>query len=262
MKQILSLILIAIFFASCSTAKMSVSEELKASHDEYKVKGRQGILIKQKLSFGEFSTSQVKRSWTKGSSLKFGIVSGGTSPEDWVNLISMEYIKRKQTVRFELTDGKLGSAVYCVSRFNARDLEIGKTNSILNIGMDVLGIGGSSESTYYVQIFDKQDSRPWEMVIDNQAAQAKAKTYIGYLAKGRDEYYSIVPVRRMENSKGKSGNILAGSIGFEFRDKNDRPVAAVSMIDKGMVFLGKTTREERFLMANASAALLLQQEIE
>jgi exoribonuclease II len=39
-------------------------------------------------------------------------------------------------------------------------------------------------------------------------------------------------------------------------------VAAVSLIDKGMIYLAKTSVEERFLLANACAALLLQEQIE
>ena len=65
---------------------------------------------------------------------------------------------------------------------------------------------------------------------------------------------------RLEKN-GKSGEILAGSVGLEFHNPEGKPVAAVSLIDKGMVFLGKTTKEERFLLANLCAALLLQQEI-
>jgi hypothetical protein len=153
--------------------------------------------------------------------------------------------------------------VYCVSKFNAQDLEIGKNpNSLLNIGMDILGIGGKSTSNYYVQIFSSSsDERPWEMVIDNQLSQARPKEYIGYLAKSKTSYYTIVPVTKLEQN-GKSGNILAGSVGFEFRDMNGKAVAAVSLMNKGMVFLAKTTREERFLLANACTALLLQDIIE
>ena len=40
---------------------------------EYPVKGRQGILINQKLSFGEYHTLLVDRSWTKGSSMMVGL---------------------------------------------------------------------------------------------------------------------------------------------------------------------------------------------
>jgi hypothetical protein len=39
-------------------------------------------------------------------------------------------------------------------------------------------------------------------------------------------------------------------------------VAAVSLVDSGMVFLGKTDPTERFLLANVSAALLLYQAID
>src|SRR5687768_10503958 len=105
MKAIFTALIAAITFAGCTPMKLSVSDELRASHDEYAVKGRQGILINQKLSFGEFKTTDVNRSWTRGSSSRFGIGRGGPSPEDWVNIISTEYINKKQTVKFSLTDG-------------------------------------------------------------------------------------------------------------------------------------------------------------
>jgi hypothetical protein len=247
----------------CTPFKMTVSDELKSNNDEYSVKGRNGTRIKQKISFGNYSTAKIKRSWTRGNSSRFGIGYGGTTQQEWVNIISTEYINKKQTIGFNLADGKFLSDVYCVSRFNSKDLEIGKNpNSILNIGMDILGMGGKSSSTYYVQLFtSEKDERPWEMVIDNQLSQARPKEYIGYLAKGPSEYYSIVPVTKLEKN-GKSGNILAGSVGFEFRTPSGKAVAAVSLIDNGMVFLGKISDEERFLLANACTALLLQDVIE
>jgi len=61
---------------------------------------------------------------------------------------------------------------------------------------------------------------------------------------------------------GKTGNILAGSIGFEFRDPTGKAVAAVSFLNNGAVFLGKISDDKRFLLANACAALLLQDTIE
>ena len=39
-------------------------------------------------------------------------------------------------------------------------------------------------------------------------------------------------------------------------------VAAVSLVDNGMVFIGHTDAAERFLLANACAALLLQEAID
>ena len=263
MKIVYTAIMAIAFLAACIPAKMSVSDELKAGNDEYPVKGRNGILIKQKLSFGQYATTHVKRSWTKGNSSTIGIGRYDRMRQEWVNMISMEYINKKQTIRFGLADGKNQSDVYCVSRFNAEDLSLGRSpNSILNIGMDLGGIGGRSTSHYYVQVYaDEKDDRPWEMLIDNQYAQAKPGEYVGYLAKSRDEYFSIVPVTKLE-LKGRTGNILAGSVGFEFRNKQGQAVAAVSLMDNGMVFLGKLNDTERFLLANACAALLLQEEIE
>ena len=258
MKFLLQAIVLLIL-VSCSTPRLSVSESLKTSNDAYSVKGRQGILINQKLSFGEFKTTKVKRSWTRGNSSQFGV---GTlsAQNEWVNLISLEYINRKQTINFSLTDGERQSEVFCVTKFNAEDLHVGKNpNSILNIALELAGIGSSSNN-FYVQVFDGTDGMPWQLLLDNQEAQSKPKKYTGVFAKSKTDYYTIVPVTRLETN-GKSGNMLFGSAGFEIKNPKGEAVAAVSLIDKGMIFLGKTTKEERFLMANLSAALLLQENI-
>lgn len=258
----ISSFVLLMIMAGCSPMKISVSDGLRTQTDEYQVSGRQGLLIREKLRFGAYRTTRVKRSWTKGSSSRSGIGWGTPGREDWVNIISTEYINRKQTVHFNLTDEMNTSDVFCVSRFRSKDLQIGKReNSILNIGMDIAGIGGRSESFYYIQIFINSEDSPWQLILDNQAAQAKAKTYTGILAKNRNEWYALVPITRLEKN-GKSGNILGGSVGFEFRDKNGVAVAAVSLIDKGMVFLRRTDPQERFILANACTAVLLRQQID
>lgn len=259
MKRILYILSFLLVLASCTPMKMAVSDDLKAGHDEYAVKGRQGNLLKQKLSFGEYQTTKVKRSWTRGSFGRTGIGTGGTAQQEWVNLISLEYVNRKQTVNFGLTDGTNQSDVYCVSRFNAKDLVVGKNpNSIINIALD---LGSPSSSTYYVQAFTNAEETPWQLMLDNVASQAKAKSYVGIFARSKTDYYTIHPVTKLEHN-GKAGNILAGSVGYEVRDPQGRAVAAVSLIDNGMVFLGKVSPQERFLMANLCSAILLQQQID
>ena len=254
-----SLFFMFLLLTGCSPTKVSVSDELKTSNDEYIVKGVNGTRIKQKISFGDYATTGIKRSWIKGSSFHAGAGYYGASQHEWVNIISTEYINRRQSIRFALANGNDLSDVYCVSRFNSKALEIGKNpNSLLNIGMEIFGIGSKSSSNYYVQIFaSEKDGRPWEMLIDNELAQTKAKKYIGYLAKSRTEYYSVVPITKLEVN-GKTGNMLAGSIGFEFRNPQGQAVAAVSNMKNGIIILGKVSKEERFLLANACTALLLQ----
>lgn len=252
-----------LLFSACSPFKMAVHPDLQPAYDQYAVKGRQGILIKQKMSFGEFVTNTVKRSWTRGSSDFSGL--GYIDPEKmkWVTLIGTEYIDRKQTIRFSLNNDGRQSDVYCVSKFEAEDFRIGANEtSIVNIALDILGTGDESSSLYYVQIYPgKQDTQPWQLVLDNQQSQARPGKYIGKLIKNEKEYYTLLPVRQLEK-KGKVGNMPFGSIGFEFRNAAGKTVAAVSMLEKGMVYLGKTSPEERFILANASTALLLQEQIE
>ncbi|MEI6949267.1 hypothetical protein V9K67_18930 [Paraflavisolibacter sp. H34] len=258
-KATLPTVVTCLYLAACSPMKMSVSEELRAGN-EYAVKGRQGILVNQKLSFGEYTTSKVKRSWTPGTQARTGIGTGGTAQEEWVNMISMEYVRKKQTLHFSLAAGDHSSEVYCVSNFRAESLVVGKNpNSVLNIGLELLG-AGSSDSKYYVQIFTKEGERPWELVLDNQAAQGDRKRYKGFLGRSRSDYYTIRPVFHLEQ-KGRQGAMPFGSAGYEIVNPDGTAVAAVSLIDKGMVFLGKTNPEERFLMANLCAALLLQEQI-
>lgn len=262
MKTVIYSLLTITVLTGCSPMKMSVSDELRSNTDTYAVQGRQGLLIKEKLVFGEYRTTKVKRSWTKGHSSRTGIGWGGTAQHEWVNIISTEYINKKQTVNFRLTDELNVSEVFCVSRFRAKDLQVGRNeNSILNIGLDIAGKGGSSSSFYYVQVFINDEESPWQLILDNQAVQAKAKSYTGVLAKSKTEFYTLVPVTKLEKN-GKSGNILAGSVGFEFRNERGVAVAAVSLMDKGMVFLGRINPKERFLLANACAAILLQQQLD
>ena len=103
----------------CTPFKMAVSDDLKPAYDEYNVKGRQGILTKQKMSFGEYSTSAVHRSWTKGYSGRNGIGYNDPFRQEWINIISINYTNKNQTIRYEMNSGAMQSEVYCVSHFDA-----------------------------------------------------------------------------------------------------------------------------------------------
>ena len=49
-----------------------------------------------------------------------------------------------------------------------------------------------------------------------------------------------------------------GSAGFEIRTKDGEAVAAVSIIDNGVIYLADRDPQERILLASACAALLLR----
>jgi hypothetical protein len=254
---IVEILIVAI---GCSPAKIAVDDATWQQKEELAVKGRNGFLIKQKLSFGEFKTTAVKRSWTKGSSWGFAV-----GFNDWVEQVGVEFSRRKQTVRFHLTDASGNEAqVTALAKARWTDLTIGHNpNSALNIIGDLLQIGDAGTSTYAVRIATSQISEPWEMIIDNNETQRNAKTYKGVLAKSKSDYYIITPVYKLMNKQDKAVALpFGGSVGFEFQKPGGGTVAAVSLIDDGVVYFNKLSKDEKFLLANAATALLLKQQLD
>lgn len=149
---------------SCSTAKMAVDDSQWNNTQELAVKGRQGLLIKQKLSFGEYKTVSVKRSWTKGSSSFAGWAWGRPGYDDYDKIIGIEFSKRKQSVRFELIDETGNeSSVFCVTNARNTNFVLGKNpNSLFNIATDIFGIGDASENLFWVKIYLKNQEYPWQ----------------------------------------------------------------------------------------------------
>lgn len=232
----------AFVFSQCHPAKMALHNDRWMATEEYKVEGKKGIFSKERLQFGEFYTTKVNRSWTKATSNK------GSLTDDQTNTISVDYIGRKQTLHFSLADlGNRSSEVFCVSSFNTSDVQVGnRPNSIFNLGIGVVkSLLSQPDDKYYVQIYLK-DQSPWELLVDNVQAQMKPKEYVGYLSHGKDNYYTIVPVREMEGKDGRPQAILFGSVGFEIRNSEGKAVAAVSKIDRGTVYMQNISAEENF----------------
>lgn len=230
---------------------------------EYPAKGRNGIFINQKLSFGDFSTLMVDRSWTKGSSVTTGFTQGIPTDEQYKKLLTTDKINKNQTLFFSLQDsaGLRGSA-YCATNVEIKNFIIGNNpNSAINIFGDLLGINDSGSNTFYTLIYDAQATTRWELLLDNEAAQRNPKSYAGYLIRTADDYYMIKPYSKVKSRKGKIGMMPFGSAGFEIRTKDGEPVAAVSLIDNGVVYLKASSAEERMLLATVCAALLLQAQI-
>lgn len=256
-----SFLLIIVLQACNSVPKIAVSDSSMHTAEGLAVKGRNGFFIRQKLSFGEYRTTAVNRSWTKGSSWGFRV----PVPNDWVDRLNIDFVRRKQTVRFSLVD-KAGhqSEVTAFSKVRWHDLSIGNNpNSIVNIIGDIMQIGDGGVNTYAVRIIPAKNEEPWEMLIDNNAAQRNAKTYTGLLAKNKDEYYTVAPVYKLLNKQGNAVNLpFGGSVGFEFSNQHGQTVAAVSLMERGTVYFGQVSAEEKFLLANAVAALLLQQQLD
>jgi hypothetical protein len=263
MKWLLMVLLFIVQIGFSQSMKIALEGEEWVDVSEHPVKGRQGILINQKLSFGEYHTLLVDRSWTKGSALTVGLSQGLPTDEDYKKIITSEKVKKKQTLYFALADSLGNQArAYCITNFSSKNFIIGNNeNSPINIFGDILGVGDESSNMFYAMFYDAQASNRWELILDNQEVQTKPKTYVGYLAKGKEEYYTIKPLSRVVSKKGKVGTMPFGSAGFEIRNKEGKALAAVSMIDNGVVYLTDLSPEEKVLLSGVCAALLLQEQI-
>ncbi|GAB2777096.1 hypothetical protein GCM10010465_24750 [Actinomadura fibrosa] len=228
----------------------------------FPVKGRQGLMINQKLSFGDYKTSRVKRSWTRGRNTRIDVLSGQAADPAYPNLVSLNYNNRDQSYHFQMTDffGNV-SDIYAASGFFSKDLQIGDNpNSIINILEDLFSGINFSSNVFYLQVFLNEQERPWQLVLDNDAAQFFAKEYTGLFAIDKYNYYTLKPITRVQGKKGPE-DLIMGSVGYEIFNNKEESVAAVSLVDNGTVYLHTKDPDERFLMSNLCAALLLQEEI-
>jgi hypothetical protein len=122
---IIALVINAQFgFAQAMTLALEGEEWRGVS--EYPAEGRNKIFINQKLSFGDFATQVVDRSWTKGSSVTTGFTQGIPTDEHYKKLITTDKIKKKQTLYFSLQDGAgMRGSAYCVTNVKIEDFNFG-----------------------------------------------------------------------------------------------------------------------------------------
>lgn len=257
-------LVLLVLFAGCQVPRIAVDNGRWQASSSFDVKGRNLVLIRQKLSFGNYRTLFVRRSWKRGTTdWGLGLDAGPSS--NWANRLQMDFVRRRQTVRFGLTDAtNRQSQVTAFARVSSADLTIGNNpTSLVPIIGDLLQAGPAGSSIYAVRIVTAPDTAPWEMVIDNNAAQRSAGNWKGYLAQSRQHYYTLEPVAQLFGRNGAAVLLpFGGAVGYAFRNRAGAVVAAVSLIDRGRVYFGAVDADEQFLLANAMAALLLQEQLD
>jgi hypothetical protein len=247
-----------------SQPKISLTADIWEKQEEWDVRGRQGFKFKERLSFGQFSTYKIDRSWTKESTWTIGAMRQTLDVPQGTNVISYDHINKKQTLRFAAVSPSGETAdVYAASKVQYNELRFGEGNGWNSFSVDMGNLfRESSNNLYYVQIYLDGSRQPWQLVLDNGKSQTKPRKYVGYLYGPDGVYYQLKPITHIQGKNGKSQRIIAGSVGFEILDADGVGIAAVSTLDNGKVYFSKGLRpQERFLMENLCAAILLQEQI-
>jgi hypothetical protein len=214
--------------------KLILSPEL-ADATEMKVKGRQGWQFNQVIRFGEFSTSKVKRGWTKGYDLGF----------------TLRFQKASEKLSYtQMTPEGKQAEVLAVSRFKSTEYELVR---------DFLSYPIEQEYTFAGTIIPADtSSSSWEFIVFNPEG-----TFIrnGDCGKAQNAQGETIFIHGIQQIEGLPKWMTGAYFGFEFI-QHGKTVAAVSTVNNGKVWMQEALNPDtRLIVAALTSALLLRHDM-
>ena len=262
---IISGIVISIL-ASCTAAKISVPDQFSSEASKMHVKGLNGWMINQKLTFGNYQTSSVKRGWDFGSSFQHTKIF--LKPEEMLlRVFEIETDKKSLSQRnkfqYSIYDGKLEAAVFATEKFNEKQLVYKSRNPWIG---DVTNTQGFQYSfTAGIIPSGTSDNDPWSVVISTKGSKAGMFDQPdveeqGFATNGK-ETIRITPLR-IENVKQKNGKetkVFGGSLfsGYELR-WDDGVVGIIDILDNNIWIANNLDAHDKLIIASVSSAVLLK----
>lgn len=263
--------LAAALLTSCTAAKLSVPEAFQKQSTKYPVKGLNGWMINQKLSFGSCQTSSVKRGWDFTSSVQY--TKFRISPEEAIlKVFDVDTDKRNLSQRnkfqYTLEEGDQLAEIYATEKFSEKQLVYKSNNPY---------IGNASKTNRYEYAFTAailpltgNQKDPWSLVMVNKYDIAKdtARKIFdkpsveeeGYATNGK-ENIAIRPLR-IENVTTKSGKqtkVLGGKMlsGYELQ-WDGGVVAVIDILDNSIWLYNDLESSDKFILSSIASAILLK----
>lgn len=209
MKKLIFFSLLSLF-VGCKSPNLLLSPDLKTNTSVFDVKGVQGFQFKQVITYGDYFTSKVKRSWTVRTEIPFII----------------KFEKAHEKLSFvQTTADKKQADVFAVSKFKNNEL------SLLN--------GFLSYSIKYQNVFAgtilPQDDKinVWEFIVSNFDAGFSNNENCGSASDGKDNFITIKGISKVE---GNINWIKSEYLGYEFI-RNEQSIGAVSCLNNGRVWI-------------------------
>jgi len=229
MKKIALLLLFFAGLQACKTPDIRIHPDLKAESTRYPVRGRQGWMINQVVTFGDFKTSRIKRGWTVKYDIPF-------------------------LVRFQGASEKLSYTQYDADSNRAEVSAIGKfKNTELPILNEYFGIPLNYKHYFAGTVYVPASGRHYDFILYNPNNNWIVLKTNGSV-KGLNMDYNIVGVRKFEGRKSWS----IENFGYEFYD-GPQARAAVEIINDGKVWLHDIlSQEHKLVLAAVSTALMIR----
>ena len=264
------LLLLFTLLYSCTTAKLSVPEKFSSQATRMPVKGINGWQVGQRLSFGNYTTSSIKRGWDFSSSLQY--TKFRIRPEEAVLKvfdITTENNSNKQHSKFQYSigDGDNLAEVYATEKFSEKQLVYKSNNP---------WIGNASKTKKYDYSFTaaivplEKNVETWSLVLVNSydinkdtARGLFDKPYIeeeGY-ASNKEETIAIRPLRieKMTTKTGRQAKVFGGKMlsGYELQ-WDGGVVAIIDILDNNIWIYNDLDPKEKMILSAVSSAILLK----
>ena len=228
-------------------------------------------MINQKLTFGPYQTSSIKRGWDFTSSVQY--TKFRISPEEaLLKVFSVDTDKRNLNQRnkfqYTLEEGNQLAEIYATEKFSEKQLVYKSNNPY---------IGTASKTNKYEYAFTAaivpltlKEKDPWSLVMINKYDIAKDtarklfdKPYVeeeGYATNGKDNI-AIRPLR-IENVTTKSGKqtkVLGGKMlsGYELQ-WDGGVVAIIDILDNSLWIYNDLEPSEKFILSSIASAIMLK----
>jgi hypothetical protein len=260
-----------LILSSCTSVKLAVPSNFSAEATKMHVKGLNGWMINQQLSFGNYRTSSIKRGWDFTSTVQYSKFS--LKPEEmFLKVFDIDTDNRKlnqrNKFRYLIEDGNLVAEIFATEKFHEKQLVYKSNNPWL---------GDVSRTKGYEYAFSAailpltaSDNEPWSLVLVNKydAANDTARRlfdrpYVeeeGYATNGK-ETVAIRPLRidKVTTKNGKETKVFGGKIltGYELR-WDDGVVAIIDIMDNNIWLANNLDAHDKLILSSIASSILLK----
>jgi hypothetical protein len=252
-----------VLLLSCSAAKVAVPGEFEKAATAMKVKGVNGWMINQTLTFGEYETSPVKRGWDFSSVWQASRIS--FRPEDQILKVfdintDNRSLNERSKLQFTIENGKEKAAVFALEKLSEKQLVFKNRNPRWG------EIAATTNLQYAfsaaIMLVSEKQPEPWQLVMVHKEGRGEMVEEQGYLTNG-DVQFTVETLRigSYINKKGKEQKVLGGPTfaGYEIRFE-DGVVGVVDLLDNQVWMVNDLDPAYKMILAAASSSLLLKQQ--
>ncbi len=231
------LAVLVVGLCACAVPAMHLDGSFRESADAFAVSGRQGLMLKQQISFGEFSTGIIDRDWDTTSS---------------VELMGVRSQQQRSGFRFNvLQAGENIAQVNCGAGGDQTQVD----------ASPILGDNArwivDAEAFLDCSVLEWGATQNWQLQLYRSLEDQGLRGYYFPLGLESSEVYEVLATTELEN-----GWRIGEAVGFLIFSQA-RQIAAVQMMGDGGVWLDRGLNAgDRQRLATLSAILLAYRPVE